>query len=349
MTFSVKAFWRPMSNVQEERKISTYSEGLPVYSLYGLNLASDFVFANRLVRETGAPDLTFRLVDEPPLRGWEDNTPAFASSPELDGVEESMVYVYRQDGYDVLRFTNMADYYLRPDSITCHLLDPACEFLVEIHLLGVTLSLWLELQGIPVLHASAVAVEGRAAVFLATNSGGKSSLAASLMQAGHPLLTDDVLPIERGAGIFEGRPGYPQMRMWPEQARHFLGHYEHLEIVHPAFPKRRVPVGEDGLGTFCDQPAPPACLYLPERRDPVEWGTEVEIIPIPQVEALMSLIGQSFIPHTVEALGLQPQRLDFFASLVTQVPMRRIFYPEGFHHLPLVRRAILDDLAGLRP
>jgi hypothetical protein len=338
-----------MSNVQEKSKISTSSEGLPVYSLYGLNLASDFSFVNPLIGGTGAPDLTFSLVDAPPLTGWEDNEPAFASAPELDGVEESMIYVYRQDGYAVLRFTNMADYYLQPGSITCHLLDPACEFLVEIHLLGVTFSLWLELQGIPVLHASAVVVEGRAAVFLATNSGGKSSLAASLMQAGYPLLTDDVLPVERRGITFRGRPGYPQMRMWPEQARHFLGHYEDLEIVHPAFSKRRVPVGEGGLGTFRNQPTPVACLYLPERRDPAKWGTEVEIIQIPQVEVLMSLIGQSFIPLTVEALGLQPQRLNFFASLVTQVPMRRIFYPEGFHHLPLVRRAILDDLAGLRP
>jgi hypothetical protein len=338
-----------MSNVQEKCKISTSSEGLPVYSLYGLNLASDFSFVNRLMRGTGTPDLTFRLVDAPPRTGWEDNRPAFASAPELDGVEESMIYVYRQDGYDVLRFTNMADYYLQPGSITCHLLDPACEFLVEIHLLGVTFSLWLELQGIPVLHASAVVVEGRAAVFLATNSGGKSSLAASLIQAGHPLLTDDVLPVERRSVTFRGRPGYPQMRMWPEQARRFLGHYESFEIVHPAFSKRRIPVGDGGLGTFRNQPTPLACLYLPERRDPTEWGTEVEIIPIPHVEALMSLVGQSFVPHTVEALGLQPQRLDFLASLVTQVPMRRIFYPEGFHYLPLVRRAILDDLAVLRP
>lgn len=323
------------------------AEKRPVYGLYGTMLASDFLFANRLEQGDGRPDLVFSLVDEPPVTCWEKDKPAFASSPELDGVEESLIYVYRQDGYDVLRYTDVADYYLWSNEIVCHLLDPAYEHLVEIRLLGSTFSLWLELQGIPVLHASAVVVEGSAAVFLATSSGGKSSLAASFMQAGSPLLTDDVLPLERRGDTYSGRPGYPQMRMWPDQARHFLGHYEDLEIVHLAYSKRRVPVGEGGLGAFHNESVPLACFYLPERRDPAEWGTETEITPVPRTEALMSLVGQSFIPHTVEGLGLQPGRLRFFATLVMQVPVRRIAYPEGYEHLPHVRHHILNDLANL--
>lgn len=333
-----------------EQDFLTRSRDWPVYGLYGLNLASDFPFDDsRLARGTGQPDLFFHLADEPPVTGWEKDEPAFASSPELDGVEESLIYVYRQDGYDVLRFTDVADYYLWPEGIVCHLLDPAYKYLVEIRLLGGTFALWLELRGMPTLHASAVVVEGHAAIFLATNSGGKSSLAASLMQVGWPLLTDDILPLERQGDMFLGRPGHPQMRMWPDQAQRFLGHYKDLEIVHPAYSKRRVPVGEGGLGTFQDGPVPLACFYLPERRDPAEWGTEVEIIPVPRTEALLSLVGQSFVPHTVQALGLQPQRLGFFTPLVTQVPMRRIIYPEGYEHLPEVRRHILEDLADLQP
>lgn len=330
-----------------EQKFLTQSRDWPVYGLYGLNLASDFLFDSRLEDKTGEPDLFFTVVDEPPISGWEDDKPVFASSPELDGVEESLIYVYRKDGYNVLRFTGVADYYLRSDVIICHLLDPAYEHLVDIRLLGSTFSLWLELQGIPALHAAAAMIEGSAAVFLATNSGGKSSLAASLMQAGSPLLTDDVLPLERRGDVFLGRPGYPQMRMWPDQARHFLGHYEDLEIVHPAYSKRRVPVGEGGLGIFHNQSAPLACFYLPERRAPDAWGTETKITPVPRTEALMSLVSQSFIPHTVEGLGLQPSRLSFFAPLVRQVPVRRIVYPEGYEHLPSVRQHILNDLASL--
>jgi len=325
----------------------TVGKKLPLYSLYGMNIASDFPFANRLARGIGEPDLTFRVMDEPPVTGWEDDAPVFASSPETDGAEESLIRVYRSDGCHVLSMTDVADYYLWPDRIACHLRDPACEHLVEIHLLGIALSLWLELKGTPALHASAVVVEGRAVGFLATNKGGKSSLSAALMQVGHPLLTDDILPVELEGGAFKGRPGYPQMRMWPDQALHFLDRYEDLETVHPAYSKRRAPVGEDGLGTFCDEPRPLGCLYLPERRDPAAWGTGIEFRRVPPVEALMTLIGQSFVPNTAEALGLGRQRLDLFAALVSQIPVRRVVYPEGYRYLPRVREAILEDFALL--
>lgn len=327
-------------------KTVTSSDGSTLYGVYGLTLASDFRFASRLMSSSGSPDLSFHVAKTPLAVDWNQHEPAYASSSLLT-TGESLLYVYRQEGYDVLRFTEVADYYLWPESIVCHLLDPAHDYVVEIYLLGLGFSLWLELQGIPALHASAVVVEDRAAAFLATNSGGKSSLAATLMQAGYPLLTDDVLPIERSGETFKGRPGYPQMRMWPEQAQLFLGHYEDLDIVHPAYSKRRVPVGKGGLGTFCGTSQSLACLYIPERRDPVDWGTGVEISPLSRQEALMSLVGQSFAAHIVDGLGLQRHRLNVLASLVSRVPIRRIAYPDGFEYLPSVRSAILEDLAGL--
>jgi hypothetical protein len=333
--------------LQTKRETARTGQDWPVYSLYGLKLASDFPFANRLAETTGAPDLTFRLVDAPPVAGWEADTPAYASSPELDGADESLLCVYRRDDFHILRITGVVDYYITPESITCHLLDSAYEYLAEIHFLGIAFSLWLELRGIPALHASSVVVEGSAVAFLATNKGGKSSLAASLMQTGCPLLTDDILPLEQRGETFLVRPGYPQMRMWPDQASHFLGRYEDLGVVHPAYSKRRVPVGGDGFGTFYSDPVPLTCFYLPERRDPAEWGTDIEISFLSRMEALMSLVGQSFVPHTVEALGLQSRRLSFFTRLLSQVPVRRITYPEGYARLPQVRRDIFDDLARL--
>jgi hypothetical protein len=336
------------SGLQAGRRILNVGENWPIYSLYGFRVASDFPFANRLAKATGEPDLIFRLVDAPPIAVWEDDTPAYASSPELDGAEESVLKVYRRGSCHILRITGVVDYYIAPEGIACYLLDPDYEYLAEIHFLGIAFSLWLELRGIPALHASAVVVEDSAVAFLSTNKGGKSSLAAILMQAGYPLLTDDILPLEQYGEKFLGRPGYPQMRMWPDQASYFLGHYEDLGIVHPAYSKRRVPVGADGLGTFCSEPALLACFYLPERRDPAGWGEGIEISPLSRTEALMSLVGQSFVPYTVEALGLQPQRLGFFARLLSQVPVRRIVYPEGYEHLPHVRRCILSDLAGLQ-
>nr|MBC7244663.1 hypothetical protein [Chloroflexota bacterium] len=318
-----------------------------IYRLFGVTLATDFPFANRLAPATGPVDLTFTCQLTAPLpRSLEQALASHSSSYRTDN-GESVIFLYRLAECDVVRFTHIADYYLWPGRIVCHLFNPDYRYLVEIHLLGPVLSLWLELQGIPMLHAAAVAVNGHAVAFLSTNSAGKSTLAAAMVQAGYSLLTDDILPVEHCGDAFMGRPGYPQMRLWPDEAQHFLGHYEDLELVHPAYTKRRVPVGPDGFGSFCNASQPLACIYLPERHDVQEHGTRIEIVPVARRDALMELVRHSFVAFIMEQLGLQAQRLDLFAQMVQQVPMRRLVYPSGFEYLPLVREAILADVAKL--
>ena len=329
------------------------------HCLYGLTLASDFAFANRLASGAGPADLTFTCVRSAPLSdALERAEPVYASPPYPEG-GESEILLYRLGACWVLRFTGISDFYLWPERILCHPQDapkyPGLRrnpehhrMVVEVQLLGIVLACWLEWQGIPALHASAVVVDDHAVAFLSTGGGGKSSSAVTLMQAGHPLLADDIVPVERSGEAFIGRPGYPQMRMWPEQAEHFLGNYENLEIVYPGYSKRRVLVEESGLGSFCDVSRPLACLYLPERREVADWGMRTVITPVPRREALISLLAHSFVPHIVEAMGLQSRRLGFFAEMTSRVPVRRVVYQSGLDHLPRVRRAILNDLSSSR-
>jgi hypothetical protein len=63
------------------------------------------------------------------------------------------------------------------------------------------------LHGLEVLHASAVAVDGRAIAFTAASGTGKSSLNAHLVAAGATFLTDDVLALEDGDGGPVAHPG----------------------------------------------------------------------------------------------------------------------------------------------
>lgn len=334
------------------------------HRVYGLVLASNFPFAGSQAPGAGVPDLTFTCVSSTPLPGdWERTEPVYASPPYPDEDGESEVLLYRSDDCLILRFAGISDFYLWPDRILCHLrteeyrsrlrryprevVERYHRMMVEIYLLGMVFACWLEWRGIPALHASSVVVGERAVAFLSNGGGGKSSSAVTLMRTGSPLLTDDILPIEYSGGAYLGRPGYPQMRMWPEQARHFLRDYEDLDLVHPTVSKRRVPIGKHGLGTFCDVPRTLGCLYIPERRDPVDWGTRIEITPVSHREAVMALIGHSFVAPIVEALGLHPLRLAFFGRMVSRVSVRRIVYPNGFGYLPRVGRAILEDLVTL--
>jgi hypothetical protein len=116
--------------------------------------------------------------------------------------------------------------------------------------LATVLSFYLQRQGLLVLHASTVVIDDRAVAFLSHKFSGKSTIAAALVKSGHPLLTDDILTIEERDGILIGRPGYPQMRLWPEEANNFVGHYKDLERVLPDLSKRCVPVGLGALVPF---------------------------------------------------------------------------------------------------
>jgi len=301
------------------------------HRLFGINLTSDFPFSFHLAAGSAPADTTFSVCPDPP---------AVPTVPATDG--ESVSHLYRALGFDVLREPRMLDFYFWPDRITCHLLDPRYRFLIELRLLGPVLAHWLENRGIPALHASAVAVKGSTAAFLSTHGAGKTGLAAALMQTGCALLTDDLLPIEEQEGTFLGRSGYPQMRMWPDEAVHFLGSCEGLPLVHPELSKRRIPVGPDGFGTFHGSPLPLACLYMPERLP--DRNAPVQVREIPRSEALIELVRHSFSPYLVEAAGLQPFRFDFFARLVREVPVRRLCYPGGFDRLPEVAEAVLRDL-----
>jgi hypothetical protein len=310
--------------------------------LFGIDLASDFPFATCLGAGEGPPEMTFAVcleVPESPV--WQQSPPVYVSPLQTESGESASL-LYRTPDFEVLRFPELLDFYLWTGRIACHLLEPRYHFLIELRLLGPVLAYWLESRGVPALHASAVAVKGRTAAFLSTHGAGKTGLAAALMQAGCELLTDDLLPIEEQHGTFLGRPGYPQMRMWPDEAFHFLGDCEELPLVHPELSKRRVPVGPDGFGTFHDAPLPLACLYVPERRP--DRNASVEIRAVSRLEALIELVRHSFSPYLVEAAGLQPSRFDFFARLVREVPVRRLSYPSGFDRLPEVADAVLRDL-----
>ncbi len=318
-----------------------------VYTVYGINLVSDFPFVSRLIPSAGIPDLSFSAVHASPLPvGWDRAKPLY-TSPLRRPDGESITYLYRFGAMDVLRFTGIADFYVGRHAIRSHLLDRAYDFLVEIRLLGQVLSYWLERQGIPALHASAVVVEGRAVAFLSSRRGGKSTLAASFLQAGHPLLADDILPVEDREGSPVVRPGYPQMRLWPEAASYFLGASEDFPRVHPAYSKRRVPVGGDGFGSFCNASKELACLYLPEQFQPPSQCNDVEITAVSPRDAVIELVRHSFSAEIVEAARLQPQRLRFFSQMAQKVPVRRIAYPRGLQHLLETREAILDDIKGL--
>lgn len=320
------------------------SNGAAVFRLFDITVASDFLFQNAFPPADTPPDLYFTCRLEPPLAvQWEAVEPLFASREQTrDGT--SLFLLLAAENCIVLRFSRIADFYLWSDMIVCHLVDPACTHLVEIYFSGMVLACWFELQGVLALHAAASVVDGQVVSFLSGNQGGKTSLAATFMQQGYPLLTDDILLVEWQGGQVVGRSGYPQMRLWPEQAERLFGRSQEFSLVHPYLDKRRVPVNFEAPGSFQSGRFPLSRFYIPERYTPDNEMPGITITPLSPVEAALKLAGYSFLFWMVEAVGLQPRRLKSLAQVVERVSVCRLRYPGGVEHLPAVCQAVLADL-----
>jgi len=215
-------------------------------------------------------------------------------------------------------------------------------------LMGIILAFWLEREGFPVLHSSAIVVNEQVVAFPSHSGNGKSTLAASFLQAGAALLTDDILAIENQAGQFWGRPGLSQINLWPDQAAYFTGEKE-FEIIPLDGTKQPIHIETfNPPGTFCQKGRPLKCIYIPRKSDQPAGRTDIEITQVPPAEAVIELLRYSFISSFIcEQLGWQSRRLDFFARLVRQVPVRRLVYPAGFEHLAGVTEAVMRDLENL--
>lgn len=320
-----------------------FDNNRPTYRLYGTVLTSDFPFITPIYPAAGHPDLTF-TVRHQPLHGidWEQAEPAYRS---LDRAAngENLLLLYQAEAGTIIRLAAGVDFYIGVDEIAAYRSPSVSDRLIDHHFLGTAMSIWLEHAGIPVIHASSVVVDNVAIGFMSHSGAGKSCLAADFVAAGYPLLSDDTLALQTTASAVMAQPGYPQLRLWPREAIHFLGERRDLPTVSSDSPKRRVSLTAAGFGTFCAMPKPLARLYLPIRHAPADNPT-VRITPLTLRDAFFTLIRTGYLTREAEALNLESRRLNVFADLVQRIPVRRLGYPSGLDNLPRVRDAVLADL-----
>ena len=86
---------------------------------------------------------------------------------------------------------------------------------VRLFLLGTVFALLCHQRGVLPVHASCMAIDGKAVAFLGEAAMGKSVLAAVLARDGHAILADDVSAVEWAAdGTAMVLPGAPRLLLW---------------------------------------------------------------------------------------------------------------------------------------
>lgn len=212
-----------------------------------------------------------------------------------------------------------------------------------IYLLGPILGFVLRLRGVTCLHASAIAVDGRAIALLGPAGAGKSSTAAAFARLGYPVLTDDVAAIVDHGDNFEVQPAYPRLRLWPESVQSLFGSVEALPRIVPNWDKRYLDLNSPGY-RFQHKPLPLAAIYSLDERStgPAMPGIE----PVESRAGLMTLVANTYGGYLID----KPRRaaeFELLGRLDRITPLRRVRPSANFSRIPELCEAIVHDFRQL--
>jgi len=300
---------------------------MSLHRVYGLTLDTDIPFGCAVSADDRIPiDWTIRWNEaEVDLDARPEGAPVSASMYWPSYAQGDTVVIWQPDNgrfdIDRSRRTITVALYERDTDVAALLLR------------GVVMSLILEFEGLPVLHANAIEVGGEAIAFAGPQGAGKTTITTALCAVGLPLLTDDVVPIERIGGRLGSRSGLTDLRLRPAAAG-----------LVALFPSADEPFESVDGRTVLQLPPHPAG-WLPLHSIVVPTPSADHLGP-DRVEPLDRLASLSMLLATFRVENFQdPQlaaaRLAIVSALLSEVPVGRLLMP---------RRATwtLDDAASAR-
>jgi hypothetical protein len=317
------------------------------YQVYGLLLTS----------EMALPELTSAAETAP--KGWVDLRVRFGRRCEvfpspahwflswtLPTGELWLSMAKDEWGY-LLRFPDLADFSVDADGreILCLPEREIPPHTMRHLLLDQVLPLVLTIRGQKALHATAVLTPAGVCAFTAPTGTGKSTLAASLLLAGNPVLSDDCLVLEEQDGQVLATPAYPGLRLWEDTLKALGNDPSHLlSVAHYTSKRRLVPQGDRSY--FLTPTFPVARIYSLVR--PAEMEGEDGLVA-PRIQRLSprdSLVELfPFLFHLdVTDRTMLARHFAFLEQVVSHVPVRRLWVPNSFTALPAVHEAVLLDL-----
>ena len=193
-------------------------------------------------------------------------------------------------------------------------------------------------EGVFIVHASAIEVDGAVVLFVGDSGVGKSTLAASFDQSGIPMLCDDAVIVEFAKEQATGRALYPSLRLHPDSLEALL------PDLHPSLApayhgmKRRLdlPFQSRKIGAAL----PLAAIFSLVASRPTGG---VAINAISPAELCMALVANCFSLNPAD-LNRAGKKLRVAGSIADRIPAFSLTYPRDYGLLPDVQAAILETV-----
>ena len=306
-----------------------------MYSIFDILIESDMVLPELQISSEGSPSLTIRqgqALDEQSINWyheWQDHNTTYLRFGHLDN--KHILDFPGLSLFSVSLNDMTIEYHAKPDvppeSIRHLLLDQV-------------IPRTLGQLGRLVLHASAIKLtDGAGVAFLGDSGWGKSTLASSFLDSGAQHISDDCLLIEKNVNTLTGTNSYQGVRLLNDSAKAIFPDQPKTDPVAHYSDKRRL------LLTSKNMPKLPASTTLDALfllTNPAENSADEPVLieAVSGVEAMMSLIKQTFVLDPLDK-GLITKLFKTLGDfLQTGIPVYRIRYPRKHNRLQDIQQAI---------
>lgn len=206
---------------------------------------------------------------------------------------------------------------------------------LRLFILGSCMGAALMQRGLLPLHGSAVAIDGQAYGIVGDSGAGKSTLAAAFLQAGFPLISDDVIALDFSGDYPKPLviPSYPQQKLWQQSLDGFGISNESLRPIFRRETKFAVPL----KAGYHSRPLPLAGIFeliKSDREEPV-------LAPVAKLDRLSLMRRHTYRHFWLDRLGMTDWHFRMTAGLASRIDVYKLERPtSGFTAPELVKRML---------
>ena len=316
-----------------------------MYSIYGLNVASDLPLAGVPSVRAPYPDVVFAM--EPAYR----RTAATAAPHETcwyqsDWIDETTggpgLTIYRSAaGAFRILYSDGVEFLIDSEGRRIVGCAPSAASLADVacYVTGPVLGFVLRLLGVVALHASAIEVGRRAVLLVGDACSGKSTTAAVLATMGYKVITEDVAALSLQGGTLTVRPGCAEVALRPDAVASVFGSANALPKFSDTWDKRRLDLLQ--IGAFAHESIPVGGVYMLTNTAGVPNAPCIAHIPPrdAMVELLANVYGNRLFHDE-----LRLRELDTLQHIVNNVPVKVAATGAQAHLIPRFCEVLLDDL-----